>query len=141
MLRRAITANQARVNGDPRNPLAWLNLGEAHFLLGDSAAAVAAWEKAQSLGLAPRALWYIFWPAIAYNRLGQPQRVIALTQTAIAQQPASPELLLEQGLAYIALGDRAKGRQALTQALVYAPQVYSPPIERARRALAELGPG
>jgi len=136
MLQRALAANQARINDTPNNALAWLNLGETHFLLGDDATAIAAWEKAQTLGLPPRVLWYVFWPATAYNRLCLPEMTLALTQRVIAEQPVSPDLLFERGIAYMALGDRSRARQVLTQALVYAPQ-----MERAHRLLAELGPG
>lgn len=134
MLRRALTANQVRINDTPNSAIAWLNLGETHFLLGDDATAIAAWEKAQTLGLSPRVLWYSSWPATAYNRLGLPENVLALTQRVIVEQPASPDLYYERGLAYLALGDRVRARQALNQTLV-----YDPGMERARRALAELG--
>ncbi len=134
MLRRALTANQVRINDTPNSAIAWLNLGETHFLLGDDATAVAAWEKAQTLGLSPRVLWYASWPAAAYNRLGLPEQVLALTQRVIVEQPASPDLYYGRGLAYLALGDRVKARQSLNQALV-----YDPGMDEARRALTELG--
>jgi len=136
MLRRALAASKARTAATPGNAYAWLNLGETEFLIGDNAAAVAAWEKAQSVGLPERIMWYVFWPATAYNALGKADVVLALTGEVLAQQPVSPELLFERGIAYRSLGDTVRARQALNQALV-----YDPGMAKARKALEELGRG
>lgn len=140
MLQRALAANQARVNETPNNANAWANLGETHFLLNNYSAAVSAWERAQKLGLYERILWYTYWPATAYNALGLRQEALAIAQRAIAQEPASPEMLFEQGLAYMALGDKLRARQALNQAIVYMSN-YAPELKKARRALEELDRG
>lgn len=127
----AVAQNVAAAN--PGDVQTLLNVGESYFGLEEYRQATAVWEQARALGVPFRTLWYISWPATAYNKLGEYDKVIALTNEVFAQSPVAPELLYEQGVAYLGLGNRERAKELFQLALSYDPNV-----DRAQEELDSL---
>lgn len=74
----ALTVAQDEARRDPRNYYAWFNLGTAFNRLGDHDSAARAYDRARSLGLPFRMLWYQHGPFEAYFNVGRYDDVEAL---------------------------------------------------------------
>ncbi len=128
--------NARRYVGEARtlvanNPSAetYMSLGYGLYVAGDYGGAVEAYRTAVRYGLSKRTLWYAMWPAAALNRTGQHGEALELTRTALAQNPAASEMLVEKGNALVGLGRRAEAREAYRLAREYAP--YLPEARKA----------
>jgi hypothetical protein len=94
------------------------SIGTSFFELGNYPEAVAAYEKAASLGLPPKMLWYQFWPVAAYNEVGNAARALELATVQIADAGTFGEMRFERGRAYEALGNRDEALAEYRQALI-----------------------
>ncbi len=102
---------------DPNDPFAWFNVGTAHLTLGHAPEAVAAFERAMSIGLPWRFLWYQFGPLEAYLRVGRYQDAIALGGRILDSSRGVEEVYYYLGQAYAALGDVQRAAGNYQQAL------------------------
>ena len=129
----ALTAARQVVAQQPSNSFAWLDLGADLYSAGQLGPARGAWERARSLGLTPRTLWYTIWPASVHNRLGDFQQALNVVALPLATDPNNAEALLERGNAYRGLDQPAKAQADYRQALQVDPTLLP-----ARQALAAL---
>ncbi|HXI16049.1 MAG TPA: C39 family peptidase, partial [Chloroflexota bacterium] len=80
MYERALAVARREVLSLPESGFAWFNLGSSLTALGRTAEAVQAFDKARTLKLPWRMLWYQFAPFEAYLAEGRVQDVLALTE-------------------------------------------------------------
>ncbi len=110
-------------------------LGASLLGAGDFAAAIpelkASWSAGSGQTQAGAAL------AALYLQLGEPSKAVTVADALVARDSQQPGLLLLQGTARLAAGDRAGARAALEQALKIAPDFVAPQIELARLAILE----
>jgi len=112
------------------NAYTWLNIGEDYTALERFQNAVDAWEKAESMGLPARTLWYILWPFTSYNAIGEHQKVItmvnSITRNSTNKHPA--DLMMERAKAYWELGQQDKALKEIKNAIYWEPN-YTPAKE------------
>jgi hypothetical protein len=113
---------------------AWFNLGSSYVGLGEYAAAADAYQHALEIGLPRRMLWYQFGPFIAYDALGEYQKVLDLSAGVLAHTPNIEELHYYRGHACLGLGDVDNARAEFELAVQYNPY-YAEAVQ----ALADLG--
>ncbi|ACZ42374.1 TPR repeat-containing protein [Thermobaculum terrenum ATCC BAA-798] len=122
---------QKAVRQAPQDPWVWLNLGRELYYSERYKDSYAAWNKALSLGLPRRALWYMPWPVYLLNELGLHEQAISLANQALQTIPASSELYYGRAIAYEAIGNNQAALRDLRTALAYAP--YHPYYRQALR--------
>ena len=110
------------------------SIGTSFFELGNYPEAVAAYEKAASIGLPPKMLWYQFWPVTAYNEIGQHQKALELATAQIADTGTFGEMRVERGRAFEAMGNASAALAEYRQALIDDANLQS-----ARDAITRLG--
>lgn len=128
-----LTRAQSDAASDPENAFFWFNLGTVHAQLGDYESAVLAYDKARSIGLPWRMLWYQFGPYEAYYEVGRYDDVILLADRTLEERPLFEESFYYRGLARMAAGDQEAAIADWEQAAALNPN-YQPPME----ALASL---
>ncbi len=133
MYRQAVARaeEEVRTTGDA---FAWFNLGSSYVGLGEYAAAADAYQRALDIGLPRRMLWYQFGPFIAYDALGEYQKVLDLSAGVLAHTPNIEELHYYRGRAHLGLGDVDKARAEFELAVQYNPH-YAEAVQ----SLADLG--
>ncbi len=124
---------QSDATADPENAFFWFNLGTVHTALGDFDSAALAYDKARSIGLPWRMLWYQFGPYEAYYQVGRYDDVILLADRTLEERPLFEESFYYRGLAYMATGDDRAAAADWEQAVSLNPN-YRPPAD----ALATL---
>lgn len=132
MQRRALASAQAEVEAIS-DLYAWFNLGDSYLALGQPTKAAEAFRNALALPTPPRLLWYRFGPLEAYNRAGQHQQALDLADQVLAAAPMLEEALLQQGIAYEAMGRIAAARASYEAALAANPRLAA-----AQQAVARL---
>jgi len=135
MRRRALDAALARVEDQPGNGYAWLNLGEDYAALGRYAEARQAYEQAMDLSLPDRLLWYYYGPLEVYNVLGEYRRTIELTTAIIRRTNGIEEMYYLRGIAYQGLGELERAEADYQTALAHNPNYVA--AQEALRALSE----
>lgn len=138
MNRRAAEAAREWTRSAPRDPYAWLNLGDDLLALGDPTAALEAYAKATAIGLPPRLYWYRFGPFEALVAAKQYDELLKASEPILAQLPAIEELHLLRGQAYEGLGQNDKAIEAYRLALQYHAN-YAPALAALQR-LAAVAP-
>jgi tetratricopeptide (TPR) repeat protein len=104
---------------DPDNLFPTFNISVASYRLGDYQKSVAAFEEVEAR-LSRRQLWYQIEPILAYQKLGQYDRVFEIIEKVFATQNRGfAELYLIRGEIYLEQGDRDKARAEFEQALFY----------------------
>lgn len=121
MWAQALEDAQSTVEQHPENPFAWFNLGSNLVGLERYQEAAAAYDKARTIGLPWRMLWYQFGPLEAYYGAGRFQEVIALADATLAVTIHVEELHYWKGLALAATGQPEEARRSLQQALELKP--------------------
>ena len=111
--------------GGSADGYAWFNLGGGLLGLGDSAGAVAAYDRARDLGLPWRMLWYQTGPFEAYAAEGRWADVTALAEANLRNADNLEESIYWLGRALAAQGDAEGARGAWRRALELNP-LYSP---------------
>jgi len=131
----ALLRAEARTRAAPSDPWSWFALGEARSELGDSAGAVEAHRRAQSIGLPFRAYWYQFGFAGALYEAGLHRELVEHADATL--ETMGRENLEEwhtwRALALAAIGMPDEARAGLRRALEFNPN-HQP----ARSALDEL---
>ncbi len=120
----------------PENAFFWFNLGTVHTALGDFDSATLAYDKARSIGLPWRMLWYQFGPYEAYYQVGRYDDVVLLADRTLEERPLFEESFYYRGLARMAAGDERAAQADWEQAAALNPN-YRPPVD----ALAALQNG
>jgi hypothetical protein len=118
---------------EPENEFLWFDLGTIYNAQGNYERAADAFDKARSIGLPWRMLWYQFGPFEAYYRVGRYQDVLLLANVTLQDRPYFEESFYYRGLALRELGDRAGARESLERAVEFNPH-FAP----AAAALQEL---
>lgn len=121
MWRGAELRARSEVAANDADLFAWFNLGSSLVQQGRSAEAIAAFERARSIGLPKRMLWYQFTPFEAYIAEGQPQEVLALSEPILEETESIEELFYWRARALLALGDVERAHAALQSSLTLAP--------------------
>ena len=105
---------------DPKTAPAYLNLGDMHLERGDTAAAIAAWEKLVET-IPERA--YLAYERLerAYKASGSPQRFVALCQQLIARNPQDWRARLALSRYYAAAGNAREAFDLLLASLPHNP--------------------
>jgi tetratricopeptide (TPR) repeat protein len=116
MWRRNLTQAQADAVNQPENAFAWFNLGTAYTQLGQYENAALAYDKARTIGLPWRMLWYQFGPYEAYYQAGRYEDVVLLADVTLTDRPYFEESYYYKGLALAALGDEAGAAENLARA-------------------------
>jgi len=135
MRRRALDAALARVEDQPGNGYAWLNLGDDYAALGQHTEARQAYEQAMDLSLPDRLLWYYYGPLEVYNALGEYRRTIELTTAIIRRTNGLEEMYYLRGMAYQGLGKMEQARADYRAALARNPNYAA--VQAALNALDE----
>ena len=128
MWQRSLETARDRLNADSENAFFWFNLGSSLIKLGQSEEAVTAFDKARSIGLPWRMLWYQFGPYEAYLQAGRYVDVILLANTTLEGRPYFEESYYYRGLAEAALGNVESGRASLQQAVDFNP-FFAPAVD------------
>lgn len=134
MYERALAIAQQEVASLPENGFAWFNLGSSLTALGRHAEAAAAFDKARTLKLPWRMLWYQFGPFEAYLAQERYADVLALTASNLQRASELEESHYYRGRALQAQGQVAPAKAAYQTALKHNPK-YLP----AYHALSSLG--
>ncbi|HVG73232.1 MAG TPA: tetratricopeptide repeat protein [Vicinamibacterales bacterium] len=105
---------------DPKTAPAYLNLGDMHLQRGDTAAAIAAWEKLVET-IPERA--YLAYERLerSYKASGSPQRFVALCQQLIARNPQDWRARLALSRHYAAAGNAREAFDLLLASLPHNP--------------------
>lgn len=103
--KRALEAAQSETQADPRNAFAWFNLGSNLNYFDRYGEAAAAFDRARTLGLPWRMLFYQFGPYRAYFNTGRYQDVIELADATLGARPDLEESYFWRGWAKYSLGD------------------------------------
>lgn len=117
-----------------RQGMAYYNLGLSLQALGDSAAAVTAFDQARLLNIPYRMLWYQPNIYAAYYAQGRYTEVLTLADFTLSSTTNSEEAYYWRGKARQALGDRSPAIQDYKTSTTLNPN-YRPPAD----ALASLG--
>jgi hypothetical protein len=108
---------QAEATANPRDVYAWFNLGTSLTRLGRYDQAAAAYDRAMSLGIPFRMLWYQFGPFEAYFNTGRYDDVMALVNTNLTNTPYVEETYYWQGKVFQARGQISEASTAFNQAI------------------------
>jgi tetratricopeptide (TPR) repeat protein len=130
MHRRALDVARAELDADPEDRYAWFSAGSNYLALGMPEQAAAAYDRARSLRLPYRLLWYQFGPLEAYLAVGRYQETIDLASANLQNADNLEESYYYRALARRALGDLKGADEDLRRALR-----YNPLFEPAARAL------
>lgn len=134
MWERALAVAQQEAAARPNDPYGWFNAGTSLVALGRTSEAVPVFDRARTLQLPWRMLWYQFGPFEAYLAEGRAGDVLTLTAANLQQANDLEESHYYRGRALLAHGQTAAARQAYGAALRANPR-YEP----ARQALTSLG--
>ena len=118
MYERLVAQAQAETEANPDDAIAFFNIGEALTRLGRYQEAVIAFDRARTLGLHWRRLWYQFTPFEAYYVTGRFQDVLDLAQATIQGTGGLEEAYYYQGLALHATG-QSGAEEAFQAAIDY----------------------
>jgi hypothetical protein len=113
----ALQQAEQRIQQNPDDAYALFNLGSALLTMGQPEDAVRAFERARSIGLPWRYLWYQFGPFEAYLQVGRYRDVIALGEDVLNTTQGAEEIYYYMGQAYAALGDAPRAVAHYQQAL------------------------
>lgn len=114
------------IKANPDDAFAWFNLGVSQTRLGELTGEATYYEdgatsfdKARTIGLPPRTLYYEHRPFMAYWKVGRIQDVIDLADTLLATQGGKyvEEIYWFKGHALAAQGDLIGARDAYQHAL------------------------
>jgi tetratricopeptide (TPR) repeat protein len=128
MWQAALERVRSEINAEPDNAFLWFNLGTVYNALGDYERGAAAFDKARSIGLPWRMLWYQFGPYEAYYQTGRYEDVILLADVTLQDRPYFEESYYYKGLAQLALGDSDGAAENLQRAVDFNPN-FSPAAE------------
>ncbi len=110
---------RAEIQANPKDAFAQFNLGTSLVGLERYAEAAVAFDRARTLGLPWRMLWYQFGPFEAYLKLGRHSEVISLADSLLRVSDDLEESHYYKGLALRAQGQTENARREFQAALRY----------------------
>jgi tetratricopeptide (TPR) repeat protein len=119
MYAQAAARARAESDADPKDAFAQFNLGSSLVALKRYAEAAAAFDRARTLGLPWRMIWYHFSPYEAYLHVGRYDEVIALADALLSKTDDLEEAHYYKGLALRALSRPEEARREFETALRY----------------------
>ena len=131
---RTLDQIRSELEDRPNDPELIYALGLNLHDLGRYQEAIEAYERADAIGLPPKMLWYVYWPAEAYNEIGRHQDAIRVAESQIASAQTFGDMRYERARAFEALGQTDLAIAEYNQALRDDPK-----LKRAEEALIRLG--
>ncbi len=113
----ALETAKREAQENPDDKFAWFNIGTNLLALGDAAGATTAFQKAESLKLPWRMLWYQHGPYEAFYQTGDYQQVLKLTNRSLKSVGDLEESYYWRGRALAALGKKSEARRDYATAL------------------------
>jgi hypothetical protein len=132
--KRTLDALRAELEHRPNDAELIYAIGTNLYDLGRFQEAIEAYEQAASIGLPPKMLWYVYWPAAAYYELGRHQDAIGVAEAQITSAQTFGDMRYERARAFEALGQIDLAIAEYNQALKDDPK-----LRRAEDALIRLG--
>lgn len=117
----ALEQARAEIEADPKDPIAWFNLGTNLVYFERYGEAAGAYDTALALGLPWRFTRYQFGPYISYFHQGRTQDVIELADATLFRTYKAEESLLWRGWAHYREGDNLSARRDFLSALQVNP--------------------
>lgn len=133
MHQQALEKTQLALQNRQGDPFLWFNLGSTFTEMGRYEEAATAFDKARSIGLPWRMLWYQFGPYESYYEMGRYEDIILLTEATLNARPYFEESFYWRGRAREAMGDLEKARTNYQWAVDFQPN-FMPAVD----ALAAL---
>jgi hypothetical protein len=133
MWQNAAARAETETKDNPRDAVAWFNLGTALTRMGGLTGeskyyqgGAQAFDQAREIGLPPRMLWYQFQPYLAYMKLQRYQDIVDLADATLETQGGRnvEETFWYKGHALAFLGDIAGAREAYQEALLVNENFY-----------------
>jgi tetratricopeptide (TPR) repeat protein len=131
MYAQAVERARAEIQANPSDAFAQFNLGTSLVGLGRHPEAALAFDRARTLGLPWRMMWYQFGPFEAYLKAGRNSEVILLADSLLHLSDDLEESHYYKGLALRAQGKMDDARREFQAALRYNKN-----YAQAQRALA-----
>ena len=119
MYTHAVAQARTEIAADPKDAFAQFNLGSSLLGLKQSKESAAAFDRARTLGLPWRMMWYQFGPYKAYLNTGRNNEVIALADSLLKSTDDLEESHYYKGLALRALKREEQARAEFETALKY----------------------
>lgn len=117
----ALNIARAEATNDPDDKYAWFNIGTALIHLGNYDDAALAYDRARSLNLEFRMMWYQFGPYVAYYHTQRFNDVLAVALASEKTTPYVEETYYYRGLVYAAQGKPDSAVFQFDRALEYNP--------------------
>lgn len=115
----ALKRAEQEKNIDPKSPYPGFNISTSSYHLGDFDKSVSEFEKVES-SLPRRMLWYQIEPIIAYQELGNYDRVFEITDNILENgNRAFSELYVIRGEIYLDRGDEDAAKEQFDLAIKY----------------------
>ena len=114
-----VAQTEARANIN--DAFAWHNLGSSLVAVGRYQEAANAFDRARTLNLPWRILWYQFGVFEAYYQMARYDDIIALANSNLNSSPELEESYYWRGMAYAAQGMTAEATSDFRTALRYNP--------------------
>lgn len=116
----AVSRAENNLDNNPDSAFDLFNLSNSHYHLGEFAKSVEYYERAQSIGLPPRMMWYQLEPLKAYLEIGDHERVFSLTDWIMQNNNiAFSELYILRGKSYQSQGNISSARAEFEKAVYY----------------------
>lgn len=131
---RTLDELRAELEHRPEDPQLIYAIGTNLHDLGRHQEAIEAYERAAAIGLPPKMLWYVYWPAASYNEVGRHEDAIRVAEAQITSAQTFGEMRYERARALEALGQTDLAIPEYQQALRDDPK-----LQRAEEALIRLG--
>lgn len=119
ILKASLSNAQLEIEKNQSDSFAWFNLGTTYSLMGKHKEAATSFDKARSLKLPWRMLWYQFSIFDSYLAMGRFQDVVDLTTVNLKLANNLEESLYYRALAQKALNKKDAARADLQNALKY----------------------
>ncbi|QPC83402.1 C39 family peptidase [Phototrophicus methaneseepsis] len=135
----ALEIARAEAVADQANKWAWFNMGTNFVALDMYEEAATAYDRAFSLGMPFRTMWYQFGPFEAYYQTGDYDTVLSLAQSNLNDGGGHfvEETFYYGGLAREAMGETQRALSNYMEAARFNPN-FSPAIEARDRLQQEL---
>lgn len=117
----ALAQSREETEKDPKNAIAWFNLGSNQVYFEDYVAAARSYDKAREIGLPMRFLRYQFGPFIAYFHSGRTEDLTTLADYALQVTFNSEEAMLWKGWGLYRLGKKLEALKLFEDALKVHP--------------------
>lgn len=121
MHRRAFESARNDVELDPNDKFGWFNMGSGLLALGDAAGATTAFDKADSLKLPWRMLWYQHGIYQAHYEAGNYDQVIKLANRSLKATGDLEESYYWRGMALLAKGKKFDAKRDFSIAVKLNP--------------------